>query len=93
MFFAAGIEFTREGQASAALLAVGLLGWAVVAESLAWQTTWSGPAVDESGYGTGLTQSSVDYLAQLDRFAGASHFLAVGLGVFGPLLFVWSLIL
>lgn len=92
LYVAAGLEFAREDHTSAALVAVGLLGWSIAADLLAWRTTWAGPVFDESGYGTGVAQADADYLSQLDRFAAVAGFLAVGLGLFGPLLFVWSLL-
>lgn len=89
----AAAEFFREGQRGAALVAIALLGWGFAAELLADRTTWGGPTIDESGYGTGVPQRSVDYLASMDRFAFLARFLSIALGVFGPLLFVWSLLL
>lgn len=87
------VAFGRQGQASAALLAVALLGWAIAAEIVIRHTTWSGPAFDDSGYSTGLAQRDIDLLAVLQRLAVSSRALAITLGFLGPTLFVWSLAL
>lgn len=93
LYVAALAEFLREGQDTGALLAGALLGWSLTTDLLAHRSTWTGPTVDGSGYSRALSQHDVDFLSGLDRFAFVAKFLAVGLGIFGPLLFAWSLLL
>lgn len=92
-FAAAAAEFIREHQSTAALIAIVLLVWAITIKVLADRTTWEGPAFDLSGWGTGVSQHSADYLANMDQFAFFARFVSFGLAVFGPLLLVWSLLL
>lgn len=86
-------EFAREGQTGAALLAIALLGWSIAVELLAERASWHDPGFDRSGYGAGIGQRGAAYLAGMDRFAFVARFMSIALGVFGPLLFAWSLLL
>ncbi len=92
-YIAAAAEFFREHQTAGALLAIALLGWSLATDLLANRTTWTGPILDESGYGAAMGRRNVAYLSRLERFAFAARFVSVGLGLFGPLLFAWSLLL
>ncbi len=93
LYLAAGVEFARGGQPMAALVAIGLLGWAIAVELLASSADWAGPRVDESGFGTALPRHDIVFLSTLDRLSHLARFMAVGLGLFGPLLFLWALLL
>lgn len=92
-YLAAGVECVREGHSMAALLAVGLLGWALAIELVASRADWGGPRLDRSGFGEPLPQNDVVFLSALGRLSHLARFLAVSLGLFGPLLFVWALVL
>ncbi len=92
-YIAAAAVFYRENQTAGVLIALALLGWAVTTEVVAHRTTWAGPSLDESGYGTALAHRNARYLSSMDRFAFVARFLSMGIAVFGPLLFVWSLLL
>jgi hypothetical protein len=92
-YLAAGVEYAREGHSMAALLAIGLLGWALAIELVAARADWGGPRLDRSGFGQPLPDHDVVFLSSLGRLTHIARFLAVSLGLFGPMLFVWALAL
>lgn len=92
-YFVAGAEFAREGQSTSALIAVVLLGWAIVIGALAFRVNWQIPNLDRSGYGGSLSHRDVEFLDNLVRLASFSNALRVGFALFGPLIFLWSLML
>ncbi len=93
LYVAAAAEFAREQQTGGALVAVALFGWALVVEQLAVRTDWDGPNLDTSGYSASVSRRGAVFLADLDRLASYSGALTVGFALFGPLLFVWALLL
>lgn len=75
------------------MVAVALLGWAVTTELLVERAILRVTLFDNSGFNTGPSYQAAEYQLGIDRFAFVVRFLSIALGIFGPLLLVWSLLL